>query len=58
MRREKKIEIVEKIVEKPIVIEKPVVVEKEVRVIVIRIRLIYVNCLFVILRTGDCQRGS
>jgi len=32
VRREKKIEIVEKIVEKPIVIEKPVIVEKEVRI--------------------------
>ncbi len=28
--REKKIEIVEKIVEKPVVIEKPVIIEKEV----------------------------
>lgn len=30
VRRERKIEVVEKIIEKPIVIDKPVVVEKEV----------------------------
>lgn len=30
VRREKKIEIVEKVIERPIVVEKPVIVEKEV----------------------------